>query len=1749
MKGKGKGKKKKGGGSPPSVEGIKVRIDAVKNMDVDVASLRKQLGRYKKEKDSDPSKAETTLKSIDEGIEKAWKIWKASKASVEMGLIDSAFEICEGKGVDCSDLRTSTRKLRSTVKKGYNEDIEVGLKELRKGIENALDPFPDVIIHQAINAFDRGVSSYMGINLSGSRLGASRKYYKRTWDFALKKDIDKLIVYSNLLLNSSQTEITDEEAKDRFKIIKDQLNGLREKVQEFSEFGIETDTIFKEIDKLEKGFDAKHYVEYESHLSGLDKNVARLENEFLRRKGDVSLRESKGLIDRYRNLLDLSSFIERYEKLLNDQGKMSPNRFFDESNSLLHGIKEDLLVNFRDQVSDRIGRIDRFIEEAPEHSLERIEPIRELRELSNSNLISGDITEAMEYLSMAENMIGYVEDEIELGMIRENYTQILQDYQDLMDDNVEIVELGKLIAEIEQMFLTDEVKRTELMEKIADGKMIIGEKVAEVRNARFTKGKSEIMATLSSFDLDDDRKREIIHHLDFLESDLGTIDDEEFRRRYSEVESTMDSLMQDYYKFNYPTFEGRITDLANSVEGLGGEVGQVRNSIKSAGALFADGRFVEAGKLLRSVELELMGLEKDAKLKKVEGGINSAEFMFEEARRAGVDVEDYRLNIEEAKRFLDEGQISEAIDLSSKIESDIKGKWMEQRRERLFGEILTLKDVVGHADASDQDLGEFAELIDQAESLFREGRYEDANEMMVKARGGMENSRKQFFSESAMKSINIMREKIREVAEMGVSKLEVETLLMEAERCFLNEDYEEAFRLTLAIDTKLTEDRTLFMQDEIPRTVNELSSKVEKLERMGLDTSSTRAVLDRSRESFTKGLLEDSILEASRARSLVDDLYRSHVSLTIPESIVDIRKQIDEAMGLGIEMESLVELVEAAEEMFVKEDYDSALNKIEEVQTSLNKEKSNFFREQFLDKVQSVEEMMNGSEGIDREITLSKDNINMARDAFERGDFEASHALLERVLNFIQDTVSEKEAGRKKDVVMSQYDEVKLLIEVARAENVDVSAETNILKMSNDLLERGELSQAEQVIQGIKRGVQEKRLEMKRELIESSVQTTEILLENMQEMGMDITVEMSLMKDLKEALRRGDLDLCDNINRKLEDTLRRNRAPYTVQKIQKDITSLRARALEAENLGIDTAGIKKMITDAQSRFDRGDLDGAQKVVHDADRALDLAFEEYHKREFDSQMDELDQKIEVMRQSAIPVDDELALREQCISLMEEGDLEQASMWLSTALIGANAKITSFQRSTAEGWIAQIGEYLQSLKDIGLDISDLERIFEEGHTLHKGGEDNKAISKFSSILDLGEEKRKRHQEKNIIGVFRKMQKRFEGLKGVGLGPSQEMSVLIDELSKTLFSGRVDFLSAEEKLTRLRLLMETEGSKYIGKLAKAHIEEATTRYKELKEKGTTDDKVLMMMKDAGKLFREGAHFAADDIVLDIFDRLDKMDLEESEESVRGEMKSVKQMITRLKTMGSNVENVEQLFSRAELALKEGKVKGARKIIGSIRESIKEIVNRNMRESSRETIEFTESMIKYLTDNFTGISLKLAQAIETLNNAKEEFQKKHFKAAVEKAQQARQLVERVDHTNINQFLYVFRSSQATEFLAELEQRISGLSRKGVDVSKAIVLMDNARKFFDNDQFEKGREIVIVTRILLSEMDAQTLRDQAFDVINEAHVGIISSKKKGEDVDSANKVMATAKEAFAIKDYKKAILLAKKALFQLNKG
>ncbi|MGA1821470.1 MAG: hypothetical protein ACMUIG_02965 [Thermoplasmatota archaeon] len=1527
--------------------------------------------------------------------------------------------------------------------------------------------------------------------------------------------------------------------------IEEDIKRLRKQIEEFKEMGIDSGGLESELHKLDDSMGSKHFAEVQNTVTYIEKSVSRIEKEYNRKKGHIQLIEVSDILDDYGQILDFGDTSEKFKKLMDDETTISPKKFQEESSSLLKTVKGTLFQNFEPQVKERIESMDLSLSDSSIEGGTELEQIQDLRELAVTSLNDGNITEAMEYLSLAENIIGQSEGEVRFRTLKNRYIDFLNNYETLLDEDLEIEELKGMVSEIEEMFLDDDIKAGEINVLMDEAEGAMKGKLVEVRRKNFDRINSEVSDIFQWIDIPKKKKKDFDKRLSRIGDQLESVEEGDYRKEIGDLQIEVDKVVSDYFKDHFNDWSERIGHSLEDLKGDGVDISGIEEELKIAETSFNDERYLKTGEILRSVSDEISNIELEIQTKHVEDRINSAEFLFEEAKRAGVDVKSDIDLLAMAKEGLNEGDLDTSLQRANEFEELVKKSWMDKKRDILREDIDSLKSYLDDSLSAGLEISEVDSLINEAEILFRDESYEEVSEIVEKVKGTISSERSQFFSEGAMKGISNIKEEIKSLSDLGVNTLESETLLIEAERLFMNEDYETSYSMTLDIRELLNMAREDHLAETVPRKMKEVLGDITKLEVMGLDTGAARDFVNTASKLMGKGDFSNSLAEIEKAKEITEEMYKSHISLTIPETLVEVKKQVDMAASEGIELAEVEGLLQDAEKLFMNENYDRALETIEMAQGTFDEKKNDFYREKFLNGMDSVQNMIGQASGMDVELELTQDNINMARDAFERGDFQASHRLLEKVTNFLEKSMMERDTSRRREIVANSVEEIKTLIKVAAEENIDTSQSESMLSLVNELMDRGDFDQAEHIIEGIRKDINDQRIQTKKHLIESSIKTTDILLQNMSNMGIDVFYEQSLMSDLKEALRVGDLDLCDSINQKLEESLQENKSPYVSQKVRQDISRLKSRINEAKRTGVDTSSLTHLVPDAIRLFDAGDIEGAQEIVKKGNDLLDAAMKVYNEGEYNELAEELKKVIEKMDHLGVPTEDEEMLLNQSSDLSEAGEVDEAINWIKTGLIGADAKINSYHRTTAEGYIPNIEGYLGELRAKNIDISDLEKIFEEGLQFHDDGDDEKAVSRFSSILELGEELRTLHEDKQITRMFNASNTRFQEMIKLGLKPSNELKSMRKRLKEILNTDDFSPDIAKRMFQEFREKLDDEGSGYMEALSKKHIAQVSNLFKEMVEKGKVDDEIKNMIREMGNLHREGRYEDADRIALTTIEAMEALSREEFEELVRKELTSVRQMLSRLKSMGSNVSKPEQLISRVDVALNEGKVDQAQKLIISIKKAVKEIVKRNMRESSKETIEFTESLIHYLIDNFSGISQKLVPAEEKLHTAREMFAKKKYKTAQKMAAEATKMAEEVDLSNIKQFLFVFRSMQSEEAMRDVTLRMQELSQKGIDISKAKVLFKEAQDQFSSDRHEKGREMITLTRILLSELDQQSLREQAFDELNTAHVEILTQKRKGSNISTAYKTYQSAKDSFSLQGYKKSILLAKKAAFQ----
>ena len=1745
--GKKKGKKEKKQKELTDPKDIEIRIDHLKYLDQPIKDLRKLFRTYKNYYNKDEKKALATLKEIEEGLKKGMDGWKNLRHSLVFDLLRLSIDEIEEFDVDTTEFR---KHLEGISIEGDLEKKDLkSLEDLRSEMEPLFEKHPETLSPEAFVALEKALDSYEDAVKTGKELSKTKKYFKKILNLMKKGDLKNILVFSNLLHTTVQSELGEDLAKDRFKSIKKEISSLMDTMEEYRKYGIEQETIVNELKRLEKGLDPSKFNEAKSTLNRITKNMARTEKEFFRRKANVSLLNVQDLIDEYGSLIDLKKQESRMENLKEELTTISPRKFLDESQSVLDEVKGILYDNFEGQVRQRLEVMDHDLDRAEHQSKGDKERIIDLREHVTKALDDRNITEAMEYLSLAESLFGQADGEMALERARTRYMDLLGSVENLLAENMEMDEVKNELETIENLFLGDDLRLEPIVQEVEKAEGMIKEKVVELRRDEFAKNKDEMLSMIDQIDLGDERREGLIREIQELEETLSELEEPEFREKMTSIRQSLDNEMSNYFKDSY---EQWVTNIQHSMEKLDLD-DEIRSTIEQriddAGRSYRERDYLDSGNILRDVSQHLKEVETNREIEEAESLINSAEFLFEEANRSGVDVSEQSKMLVEAKSLLESGDISASKEMASLVESSVKERWMESKKEHLREDLNGLKEFFVESTGLGLDIEDASSFLDEAESLFEKGKYDEVNEKVFEARDLIDNKRNEYFSSGTMDTISDLKREIDQLNDLGINTVEAETLLIEAERLFMEEEYEKSYSMALDIKEHLNFSKGAYLTEDVPRRMEELASRVGKLEGMGLDTELARSYLDEASQTQSHGDLVKTLNNLEKADEIAGEIYRSHITLTIPETLVEVKGQLDNALSEGLELDDIGQLLMEAEELFNNENYDQALETIEKVQTDIETRKEDFYKNKYVENMDLVERMMGDARGMDNEIDLSKDNVNMAKDAFERGDFQASYKLMEKVMKFMEHSMEEKEFSKRREVVQTYFDEVRTLLSVAEAENIDIEEEKRLFSIAGDLLADGDFDQAEHVLEGIKIGLQEKRVQMKKRLIESSIQTTEILLENMRDMGIDTSYETNLINQLKEALRLGDLDLCDEINRKLQNALHRNQGPYLVQKIQRELSELRGRMVEANSNGIDTTGVQKHLSTATDMFERGDIEGAQEEIHRGNVALEEAYRIHDEKEYQKVLEELQRQLIQLQKMGIPTEDEEGIMETAQAAYGEGRMEEATSYLETALIGAKAKMNSFQATTAEGYIQQIENYLEELKGSGIDISDLIKIYEEGLELHSRGEDDKAVAKFSSILELGEEVRTLREIDQLRDRLDKQENLYDDLREVGMGKVTKLENAVSSAKKLIDGDSLDIEKLSAIIEKIEILMGKKSRPYMEALVKKHIGDARKELKEFEKKEGESAELRKSIREAATLMRNGDLKGADELALGIINTVEKSKLDETESILKEEVASVRQMLTRLKTLGSNVSTAEKLLSRAETTLLEGKVDNAEKLINNVRESVKEIVRRNMRETSLETIEFVDAMIHYILDNFSGVSQKLGPAEEHLDKARNLFRDKKFKAAKTEAEEARSEVEKLDIQNIKQFFYVFRSSQATEMSRNVQIGISELKEKGIDTSKVAMLYQKAQEHFEEDEFDRGRQMITLARIMLAEIDQQSLRDNAFDELNNAHVEILTRKREGANVTPAYRIYNNAKEAFSTREYKKAILLAKKAGYQARKA
>jgi hypothetical protein len=538
----GASKKRSGGKKEkekaPSIEEIESQIEKFRVLGQSVKDVKKELTKYKRELKKDPKKATPSFKKVQGHIEFLSNEWNTMRNGYKIRLLELSVNELEEKGEKTDDLLKMVDKVSKKGKETKKQGKEID--SISKKFIQMAEGHPDRLYPEAISSFERSLNSFEEIAGSKGDLVKHKKYFKKLLNLLKKGDLKNILVYANLLYTTTQSDIGEDIAKDRFKVIKEEITSMMDTMEEFKKFGLDSEPIENELKKLRKGLDPSKFSEVQSTLNRLNKNISRTEKEYFRRKASVAILDSQDLIQEYGSLIDLKDQENKLEQLQGEIRTTSPKKFMDESNIILDQIKDILYQNFEGQVQQRIQMMDQDLETSEFLSDQDREKILDLRNSVTNALQSRNITEAMEYLSLAESLFGQADGEISLVQVRSRYMDLLGNIEELLGENSEIEEIKNELSDLENLFLGDDVKVENILFEVEKGEEMIKSRLLDVRQRDFNDERSQIESLLDRMEMKPERREAIIKDLDDVQNGLANLNDDKYRSKMLDIKETLD---------------------------------------------------------------------------------------------------------------------------------------------------------------------------------------------------------------------------------------------------------------------------------------------------------------------------------------------------------------------------------------------------------------------------------------------------------------------------------------------------------------------------------------------------------------------------------------------------------------------------------------------------------------------------------------------------------------------------------------------------------------------------------------------------------------------------------------------------------------------------------------------------------------------------------------------------------------------------------------------------------------------------------------------------------------------------------------------------------------------------------------------------------------------------------------------------------------------------------------------------------
>jgi len=818
------------------------------------------------------------------------------------------------------------------------------------------------------------------------------------------------------------------------------------------------------------------------------------------------------------------------------------------------------------------------------------------------------------------------------------------------------------------------------------------------------------------------------------------------RGQFSEIESIIEE------RFQTETAK-KITDTGRHLSEVRALIGDLKRAdidiseaekiLESAGKALNEGRLEEVSSILQDVEGIARGLRGSLQ-KSAEDMIDKALRAVEEAKQAGVGVEDCENLIDSARNSLQDGNLHEAIEFSrialARAEKVRKRFLEEEARKdaeamRLAVEqgrkakerIASMRTLMERLVKAGMDVSMALDSLSKAEEALYEKKFAEADAYLAAAEE-VAKGLKANIAKEANALLTKARSNFEEAKKEGVENPEIEAILSKAEDSLREERWEDALSLARNASERIEQarkEKAIKRAREDIEEAKKASSRfvavkqlLEDLKKANIDIAGAEESLVRAE----KALRARNFAEVENHLVGVEEFAKS-LKLALGTAARDMIEKAKFGIAKGkeiqIDLPEAISILANAENSFGKGRFDEAIElaKIAEQKAEIAvkrhfegleaRERENI--EKARQRVERLKRIMEDLGKADIEITGSKDAIIKAENAVEEKKFEDIDSILADV-----EALAESLSVGLKSAAEDLLSKAKSYVEKGREKGLEVTrAEQVLVTAYNSLKEQKYVEALEysKVIEDIVKDAE--RLKSLGE-VERHIIALRRDIEETKQLGADVARPEELLKEAEEAVssrKYGDLE---TYVRNVGLALKEAKKLFLTSKVK----NMGSEIAYAKELGVDTKEAEEELKKAEEAIARGEYERIVVYAKKFDDSISEARRVLLTSKARKEIESVEEMIAQAQQVGLQIADAKTLLDLAKKAMEEGNLEGIKKVVHDAREFVEEARKKHIEETYETKMRGLSTMVASAKKIGANVAEAERILKEAEEALKG-----------------------------------------------------------------------------------------------------------------------------------------------------------------------------------------------------------------------------------------------------------------------------------------------------------------------------------------------------------------------------------------------------------------------------------------------